>query len=251
MRRSLAPLAALIAAFALVVAPSASAARLEGIDVSRFQGSIDWAAVALSGKSFAYVQASRGRSKDCTVKPQRCGPDELYGTNYADARAAGMAVGAYHRAFAGGRGKRGVIADAHAEAGVFVTSVGHLRRGDLLPALDVETPFGGLSPAKLRLWVNTWVRRVRSRLGATPVIYTNATSWAALGDTTSFARAGHPLWVANWGVRRPSVPADDWAGTSWSVWQYSSSGSVDGIDGNVDLDRIRGGLGPLTFGQLD
>jgi GH25 family lysozyme M1 (1,4-beta-N-acetylmuramidase) len=231
---------------ALTASATAGAARLEGVDVSRFNERIDWQQVGASGIGFAFVQASRGTGNDCAVKPRRCGPDERYEYNYAEARAAGVAVGAYHRAFADGRGRSTTKADAKAEAGVFITAVGRLRGGDLLPALDIETPFGSLDAKGLRLWVRTWLKRVERKLGARPIVYTNTTSWAATGDTTEFALAGHPLWVANWGVRRPSVPASDWAGESWSVWQYTSSGSVAGIDGHVDRNVLRGGLTALS-----
>lgn len=244
-RRAPAALAAALAALA-VAAPAATAERLEGIDVSRFQNRIDWDLVGGDGIAFAFVQASRGTGKDCSVKPRRCGPDERYAANVEAARAVGIAVGPYHRAFAGGRGRSGIRADARAEAGVFITSVGRLRPGDLAPALDVETPFDGLRPGKLRLWVRTWLKRVERKLGARPLIYTNTSSWAATGDTTEFALAGHPLWVAQWGVRRPSVPAANWAGESWSVWQYTSSGEVAGIEGHVDRDVLRGGLSALS-----
>ena len=109
--------------------PGAGAARLEGVDVSRFQHRIDWGLVAGDGIAFAFVQASRGTGNDCSVKPRRCGPDELYDFNYDAARAAGIAVGPYHRAFASGRGRDGVKADAKAEAGVFITSVGATATG--------------------------------------------------------------------------------------------------------------------------
>jgi len=88
---------------------------------------------------------------------------------------------------------------------------------------------------------------VRKRLGKRPLIYTNRTSWAATGNTTQFARAGHRLWVAEWGVRKPTVlPALGWGGRGWSVWQYTSSGRVAGIAGRVDLNRAAVGLGKLT-----
>jgi GH25 family lysozyme M1 (1,4-beta-N-acetylmuramidase) len=52
--------------------------------------------------------------------------------------------------------------------------------------------------------------------------------------------------VAEWGVSRPSVPANNWAGRGYSVWQYTSSGSVPGISGRVDLDRLGKRLGKIT-----
>ncbi len=86
---------------------------------------------------------------------------------------------------------------------------------------------------------------MNARLGIKPIIYTNVSSWAATGDTTEFALDGHALWVANWGVSRPAVPAGNWAGESWRVWQYTSDGSVAGIEGRVDRDVLRGGLRSL------
>jgi lysozyme len=242
---------ALVAA-ALVVALTASpasAARLQGIDVSRFDDRIDWARVAGDGIAFAYVQASRGAGYDCAVKPRRCGADGLYDDNYEAAGAAGIPVGAYHRAFVSGRGRSTVKADAKAEAALFSGEVGRLREGDLVPALDLEAPFAELEPKQLRLWIRTWLRRVKVRLGVKPIIYTNVSSWSATGDTTEFALDGHPLWIANWGVSRPLVPAANWAGESWSVWQYTSDGAVAGIEGRVDRDLLRGGLRALSVNR--
>jgi GH25 family lysozyme M1 (1,4-beta-N-acetylmuramidase) len=217
-----------------------------GIDVSRFQGEINWERVGKTRVEFAWIQASRGNGNDCAVVPDRCGPDELYAGNYDGARAAGIRVGAYHRAFAGGGGRKATRRDAHREAKVFIDQVGSLRSGDLLPALDVETPFGGLSKKRLRLWIRTWLDRVVRKLGAKPVIYTNVSSWHATGDTKRFARRGHLLWVANWGVESPAVPADNWDGEGWSVWQYTSSGRVRGIKGRVDRNRMRVGWQTVT-----
>ena len=234
-------------AIALFAAPPAAAKdpqpppRIPGIDVSRFQEVIDWDAVALDGIQFAFVQASRGSGNDCSVVPRQCGADGFYETNYSEAKAFGIRVGPYHRAFVGGNGPTEVKADARAEARLFSSTVGELGGTDLRPALDMETPFADLSPFELRLWARTWLRSVQRRLDVKPIIYTNVTSWNALGNPTSFARRGHPLWVANWGVSVPAVPALNWAGSSWRIWQHSSSGAVDGIKGNVDLNWLRFG----------
>ncbi len=221
--------------------------RVAGIDVSRFQADIDWNAVALDGIQFAFVQASRGSKRDCSVVPRECGPDAYYDSNYAEAKAFGIRVGPYHRAFVGGNGTVSVKADARREARVFAASVGELGGTDLRPALDLETPFADLSAFELRLWTRTWLRSVQRRLGVRPIIYTNVSSWNALGNPTSFARRGHPLWVANWNVSVPAVPALNWAGSSWRVWQHSSTGSVDGIRGNVDLNWLRFGWSGVSF----
>jgi GH25 family lysozyme M1 (1,4-beta-N-acetylmuramidase) len=238
-------LGALVAA-----APSDAAAKpgRPGIDVSRFNGIIDWTQVAGSGIEFAFVAASRGNGLDCAVASESCGADPYYAANYANARLTGVRVGPYHRAFIGGGNREALLADARAEADVFTTSVGSLRRKDLRPALDVETPFSVAGPHAVRIWIRAWLKRVRKRLHAKPIIYTNTTSWSATGDTREFGRKGHPLWIANWNVSSPSIPAGNWARKKWSIWQYSSSGKVPGIAGRVDLDRLRVRFGKVTVG---
>lgn len=219
-----------------------------GIDVSRFQNTIDWAQVRGAGVSFAFVQASRGSGADCTVVSSSCGADPYFAANRTNAAANGIRVGAYHRAFATGSSIAAARADAQAEATVFLTQVGALNSGELIPVLDVESPFTGLNPKRLTTWVRTWLKRVEGALGRKPMIYTNATSWGATGSTQEFAKARYPLWVAHWSVRKPSVPARNWAGKGWSVWQYTSSGSVAGISGRVDLNRLRFRLRKLSVG---
>lgn len=246
MRRTLPTLALAATLLALAAASASAAPRTLGVDVSRFNGAIDWQAVAGSGVRFAFVQASRGSGLDCTVKPGQCGADPLWAVNSAGARAAGVRIGAYHRGFAGGTTRALAKADAGAEAAVFVAQVGRVPLGDLLPVLDVETPFTGLTPGRLRIWITTWMKRVRAGTGVKPMIYTNATSWGATGDTTRFS-AGHPLWIAQWQVAKPTlVPAANWGGLGWSVWQFTSSGSVPGVVGRVDMDYLRIALGRLT-----
>jgi lysozyme len=234
-------------AVGLAPAPASAGTRAMGIDVSRFQGPIDWPTVATTGGiRFAFVQASRGSGTDCTVKPAQCGADPLFASNRVAAEANGIRVGAYHRAFAAGGTAETARADAIAEADVFLTAVGSLQAGELVPVLDVEAPFSGMTSATLRTWIRVWVKKVNRRLGRKPMIYTNASSWAATGNTREFAKAKYPLWVAEWGVSRPSVPAGNWAGKGYSVWQYSSSGTVAGISGKVDQDRLGKGLGTIT-----
>jgi GH25 family lysozyme M1 (1,4-beta-N-acetylmuramidase) len=202
--------------------------------------------VAGAGVRFAFVQASRGSGADCTVKPLQCGADPYFAANRAAAEASGIRVGAYHRAFATGGTAAAARQDALAESDVFLTGVGALQRGELIPVLDVETPFTGMTSTTLRTWIRVFVKRVARRLGRKPMIYTNATSWSVTGNTREFAKAKYPLWVAEWGVSAPAVPANNWAGRGYSVWQYTSSGRVPGISGRVDMDRLGKGLAKIT-----
>jgi GH25 family lysozyme M1 (1,4-beta-N-acetylmuramidase) len=228
-------------------APAHAGTKALGIDVSRFQGAIDWPTVAGSGIRFAFVQASRGSGTDCAVKPDQCGPDPYFAANRLAAASAGIRVGPYHRGFAGGGTAAAARADALVEANIFIAGVGTLQPGELIPVLDVETPFTGMTSSTLRTWIRVFVKRVTKKLGRKPMIYTNASSWSATGNTTEFARAKYPLWVAEWGVSGPTVPANNWARRGYSVWQYTSSGSVPGISGRVDMDRLGKPLGKLTI----
>jgi GH25 family lysozyme M1 (1,4-beta-N-acetylmuramidase) len=210
----------------VVPAPRAVAAgtKVPGIDVSIWQGDVDWAAVASTPTRFVIMRATRGNTYD----------DPRYAAYLAEASANGLVVGAYHRA------KVGVGAgDAKAEADHFV-DVAQNAAGDVLPALDIEE-HNGLNASQLTDWVRTWLGRVFSRTGVRAMIYSSPHFWRTyLGDTTWFADHGYPLWIAHWGVPSPMVPARDWAGHGWTFWQWTSTGRVSGIGPNVDRDRFNG-----------
>jgi len=213
--------------------PSDSGARLEGIDVSKWQGAINWSQVAASGKRFAIIRASAGSLTT----------DEWYSANRSGAKANGIPMGAYHYA-----NPDSAANDALNEANFFLSRATPAR-GELIPALDVEVT-NGLSVPAMQAWVSTWLQRVTSVLGVRPMIYTSPNFWAnALADTRQFADAGYRIvWVAHWGVTEPRVPASNWGGNGWTFWQYTSQGSVPGISGNVDLDRYNGSqLGSNVF----
>ena len=218
-----------------VVQTSAVTQPLEGIDVSRWQASIDWTQVAAAGKAFAIIKASQGTSYT----------DPYYATNHNGARAAGLRTGAYHFAEPDATPN-----DAILEADHFVSTLG-LLKGDLTPALDLEGT-QVLGVAALQAWVISWLGEVTAKLGVRPMIYTSPNFWKnSMGDTSALADAGYTtLWVAHWGVTSPTVPAKNWGGHGWTFWQYTSSGSVPGITtGRVDLDRYNGpDLTPVTFG---
>ena len=103
-----------VAVLALGASSAAAAERIPGIDVSRFNETIDWERVGTTPIEFAFVAASRGSGEDCGVAPSQCGADPFYDANYAGATAAGIRVGAYHRAFTNGTGRRQVRRDAQA-----------------------------------------------------------------------------------------------------------------------------------------
>ena len=207
--------------------PSPSTGYIEGIDISHWQGTINWTKVADSGKRFAFMKAS----EDTDYK------DPTYATNRAQAKANGLYVGAYH--FARPETTAG---DAVSEADHFVDTAAP-KSGELLPVLDLEVT-GGLGVADLQAWTRTFLDRVYERTGVRAAIYVSPSFWSGkMGNTGWFAANGYTtLWVAHWTTASaPSLPASNWGGRGWTFWQYTSSGTVPGISGRVDLDRYRSG----------
>jgi len=207
------------------VTADATASVLEGIDVSHWQGTIDWTKVAAAGKKFAIIKATDDADY----------VDPMYATNHATAKSVGLWTGAYHFARPSSAAN-----DAILEADWFAAHA-NLGAGDLIPALDLEIS-GGLSVANLQKWVTTFLGEVTAKVGMRPMIYTSPSFWRNnMGDTQALADAGYKtLWIAHWGVSSPSVPANNWGGRGWTFWQYTSDGTVPGISGRVDLDRFNG-----------
>jgi GH25 family lysozyme M1 (1,4-beta-N-acetylmuramidase) len=214
-------------------APTATASYLEGIDVSYHQGFIDWQQVAAAGERFAFVRATAGTLT----------ADTSYAANSAGAHAAGVAMGSYHFA-----NPDWASNDASNEATWFLRNA-TIASGDLIPVLDLEVS-NGLDPASLTIWAQTWLTQVSGATGLNPIIYTTPNFWStSMADTDWFARNGYPvLWIANWTTEsQPTVPAGGWGGTGWTFWQHSSTGSVPGISGYVDLDRFNGTTLPWSL----
>jgi len=205
---------------------------IKGIDVSSHQDRIDWQRVKTDGVAFAYIKATEGVG---FVDPK-------LGAFKAGASAAGIPHGFYHFARPdthSGTTSKTVAGDATAEADFFL-SVAFPRRGELLPVLDLE--IGGLASRLLVQWVKAWLEHVKSRAGVTPIIYTYPSFWSQMGSTTQFRT--YPLWIANYGVTSPHLPAG-WK--KYTIWQYTSSGSLPGIAGLVDVDRLGDGV---TLAQI-
>lgn len=217
----------------------AALARLEGIDVSHWQNTINWTKVAAAGKSFAIIKATDG----ILDSSGRLYVDPLYATNHANAKAAGIWTGAYHYARPDATAN-----DAKIEADWFASKI-NLGGGDLRPALDLEES-GGLSAAALQAWVIAFMDEATTRIGMRPMIYTSPNFWKTyMGNTQKLADLGYKtLWIAHWNISAPTIPANNWGGHGWTFWQYSDCGSVSGISGCVDLDRFNGAdLTPQAF----
>jgi GH25 family lysozyme M1 (1,4-beta-N-acetylmuramidase) len=219
----------------VAIAPSARAGAwaVTGIDVSKYQqppyGSapVSWTSVANAGVAFAIIKATEGKKK----------VDPMFATNASGAIAAGITIGMYHVATPSTS-----TDDAKLEADHFV-SVAQPIAGNLIPALDIEinrVP-SVMTPTELESWARTWLKRVTNLLGVRPMVYGSNYMFATLlGNTTWFADHGYPLWFARWGALPSPLPANDWQGQSWTFWQWTSTGTISGIKGDVDRDRFVG-----------
>ena len=190
---------------------------VHGIDVSAYQGRIDWPEVARHQVHFAFIKASEGN----TLR------DPRFARNWREARAAGVLCGAYHY-FQPNR-------DGRTQANNFAAAV-PLRPGDLPPVLDVEAA-NFHDVAVMRREVARWLRLVEARYGVRPILYSNASYYTR-------HLAGHfddyPLWLAHYEVPRPDLPR-----TRWLIWQHSDESYVPGIRGTVDFNVFQGSYAAL------
>ena len=203
---------------------------ISGIDVSAFQGTIDWRAVAAGGAKFAYVRASE----------QAGIPDAFFNANYQGAKANGLYAGAYHRA-------RPDVSGGKAQADYFLDHAQYVEDGRTLPPmLDIEWPRTNwtglnacynLTPAQLSTWIRDFVNEVKARTGRLATIYTNPNWWnPCTGNNATFG--AHPLFNSGYVPSPPPLPAG-W--TTWTLWQYSNSGSLPG-----DQDVFNGDYAALA-----
>jgi lysozyme len=215
---------------ALLSAPAGAATYAKGIDVSHYNGAIDWTQVATASYRFVYTKATEGSTLI----------DPTYSINRQGAKAFGLRLGAYHFARPAGANDAARIANAITQAD-FLLTVAQPQPGELPPVLDLETK-NGLSATALETWTNAWLDEIAARTGVSALVYTSPNFWkTALGSTTSVAAAGHRLWVAHWTTNAaPLVPGANWNGLGWTFWQWSDCSKVPGFAHCVDGDRFNG-----------
>ena len=197
-----------------------------GIDVSKYQGKVDWPRVRASGVTFGVARIADGITF----------PDATFQGNYAGMRAAGITPGSYFffEPAQDPTAQANLVLSALATAG--------FAPGDLPPVIDVEVT-GGQTPATIATRLRTMVTAVANGTGAMPMIYTSPGFWNRAVRSAEFGDL--PLWVAHWNVACPNTP-NGWS--SWALWQYSSSGFVPGVQGDVDLDQTAGSTLPVYTG---
>lgn len=216
-----------VATVGLMTSTGAAYAYVNGADTSNYQHnpSLNWKSVAADGVKFAFLKATEGSTFT----------DPYFKADWTASANAGIYRGAYHFA----RPSKGT---ALKQADYFVSTIGPQNgRGTLPPVLDLEVT-GGLGPSALITWVRTFLQEVQAKTGRNPIIYVSPYFWIDnMNNTTAFSST-YPLWIANYGVKNPMVPGG-WS--TWSFWQTTSSGRIQGISGNVDKDVFNGTMTQL------
>lgn len=192
----------------------------EGIDVSKWQGLIDWSAVKVG---WAFIRATTGSMRT----------DEQFARNWKESKAAGKLRGAYHYFVITESGK--------AQAQKFLATLGG-DFGELPPVLDIEPrKINGAyevpsNKTELEDQLREWLTAVEKHTGRAPLIYSNR--WAIEHLTNSPEWLGEfGLWVARYSDSAPSVPTLPRPWKKWTCWQYTNAGKESGIAGLVDRNR--------------
>lgn len=216
--------AALVPARAI---PPSGGRQYRGIDISEFQGEIDFEEVRRSGIDAVYIRAGAGEYTD-----------EYFAENYERARAAGLKIGFYHYVTARS------VEEGRRQARFFA-SLAAGREPDMRLAMDFEY-FGSLSVSQINAISEAYLDELTALARREAVIYSDLSNARNI-----FSRAlaeKYPLWAAQYGADEPS------ANGKWREWvgfQYTDEGRVGGIYGNVDRNIFTEGIFLSDSGRID
>jgi lysozyme len=194
---------------------------VHGIDVSKYQGDIDWQAVKEAGVAFAFIKASEGGDNT----------DAKFQRNWAAAKAAGVPRGAYHFVY--------WCRPPHEEIANF-KSVVPVEADSLPPVLDVEATPESRS-CKRTLYreevladMKQMLEAMERHYGKKPIIYSSVDFYQAILHENALSE--YPIWVRSTKYH----PQVRYGSRKWTFWQYRSDGNVPGITGAVDQNAFHG-----------
>lgn len=203
---------------------------LHGIDVSQWQGEIDWKAVKASGIDYAFIRVGyRGYGQSGTLSEAT--KDTYFDTNMKNATKAGIKVGVYIFSQAI------TTKEAQEEADYILD---HLGDYDISMPLVMDYEYASGSSDGGRLFTanlskstatsicKAFCKRIKDA-GYTPMVYANKSMLSNQLDATDLVNSGYRIWLANYTTNTTY-------GGTYDFWQYSSTGSVNGISGNVDMN---------------
>lgn len=216
--------AALVPARAI---PPSGGRQYRGIDISEFQGEIDFEEVRRSGIEAVYIRAGAGEYTD-----------EYFAENYERARAAGLKIGFYHYVTARS------VEEGRRQARFFA-SLAAGREPDMRLAMDFEY-FGSLSVSQINAISEAYLDELTALTKREAVIYSDLSNARNIFSRTLAEK--YPLWAAQYGADEPS------ANGKWREWvgfQYTDEGRVGGIYGNVDRNIFTEGIFLSDSGRID
>lgn len=191
---------------------------IHGIDVSHYQGKIDWdvlrnAMIKKCPVRFVIIKSTEGSGH----------LDENFTENFYQARENGFIRGAYH--FWSNKSK------AREQAYFFLDKV-KLEEGDLPPVLDVEHKPADMSIEDFQTEILTWLHIVEDKYHVKPIIYTYYKFKENYLSDSRFD--SYPYWIAHYYVDKMEYKGE------WKFWQHTDAGKLPGIDGYVDLNIYNG-----------
>lgn len=193
---------------------------VHGIDVSKWQGTIDWPAVRRGGVAFAYIKATEGGDV----------ADDRFRENWFGARAAGVLRGAYHYYY--------FCRTAEEQARWFIQHVP--QDAAALPhVLDMEWTHTSRTcrhrpdPSHVRAEMAVFVAILERHYGRRPLIYTTVDFYA---DNELWKVRGEQFWLRS----VAGHPGTRYPGQAWTLWQYTGTGVVPGIRGDTDINVFGG-----------
>lgn len=199
---------------------------VHGIDVSSYQGKINWKKVKAMKEddvhvTFAFIKATEGVSS----------VDPYFQRNWREAPKVGIVCGAYHYFIPK---KSGLW-----QARFFLQTV-KFEQGDLPPVVDVEQ-LSGVSPAKMRMELSDFLMHVEEKTKVKPIIYSGLVFYK---DYLKGHFDAYPLWIAHYYKKDLKAGAD----TKWFFWQHSDKARITGINHVVDFNAFKGDS--LSFQQM-
>ncbi|MFI0490992.1 glycoside hydrolase family 25 protein [Flavobacterium sp.] len=194
-----------------------------GLDVSEFQGNIDWTLVKTIENQypleFVFIRATAGNDRE----------DGQFATNWLGAKENKIIRGAYHYY----RPNENSLEQAQ----LFIKTV-KLQKGDLPPVLDIEKLPKEQSLKNMKLGLSRWLKAIEAHYKVKPIIYTSEKYY---DDFLKDEFGDYLFWIANYNFYREKI------GDDWLFWQFTEKASIPGIKGNVDVNIYNGDLEQLRF----
>ncbi len=200
-----------------------------GIDISHWNGDIDWDKVRADGVVFAFAKATEGLTF----------VDNTFATHWPAMKAAGIIRGAYHFY------RPAVDPIAQAEHFLAVAGgAGVLEEGDFPLTMDLETD-DGLSGDEVGAGALVFLAHLEAMTGRTPILYTSKRVFETVLGSPAGNFGKYPLWNANYTTLCPDISVPTWP--TWTFWQHTDKETIDGISGGCDHNWFNGSVAHASY----